>query len=67
MTKILLISIGAVGLAFLVSILLAFPVMLLWNWLVTDIFGLRAISAVESLGLLILSAILFKTSMSSTK
>jgi hypothetical protein len=34
-------------------------VMLLWNWLVPDIFGWTAISFWQALGLLILSKILF--------
>ena len=34
-------------------------VMLLWNWLMPSIFGLREICFAESLGLLVLSKILF--------
>lgn len=34
-------------------------VMHLWNWLMPGIFGLRAITFVEALGLLLLSKILF--------
>ncbi len=42
--------------AFAVSSL---AVMLLWNWLMPTLFGLQAISFVQSLGLLVLSKILF--------
>ena len=35
-------------------------VMLLWNWLMPDLFGLKTVSYWQAWGLLILSAILFK-------
>jgi len=35
-------------------------VMLLWNWLMPEIFGLKALSYWQAWGLLILSSILFK-------
>ena len=34
-------------------------IMLLWNWLIPDLFGLREITFFESLGLLLLSKIFF--------
>jgi len=52
------------GLKFLLFVLLAatvftFVVMWLWNWLMPAIFGLHAITFWQSLGLLVLSKILF--------
>jgi hypothetical protein len=39
--------------------LISFATMHLWNWLMPAVFGLRTISWVQSLGLLVLSKILF--------
>ena len=54
----------AIGIAFVIAFLLfillgGFIVQWLWNWLLPDIFGLRAITWWEALGLLALSRILF--------
>jgi len=43
-------------------VLLALPTMLLWNWLMPEIFGLTKIGFWESLGLLFLTSFLFKGS-----
>lgn len=55
------IAIGiALFLAFVIFIVIgSLVVQLLWNWLVPDIFGLRRVTWLESLGLLTLSRILF--------
>lgn len=39
----------------------AWPVQLLWNWLMTDLFGLRHINFWEAWGLMILGGLLFKS------
>ncbi len=49
--------IAAVALAFLFGLF----VMLLWNWLMPDIFGLRRIGYWQAWGLVLLSHILFKS------
>lgn len=51
----------------LYALLAALPVMWLWNWLVTDLFGLQTINFWQSLGLLVLCGSLFKSSSSSSK
>jgi len=52
----------------LYAVLTAYPVMLLWNWVVPEIFGLPEIGFWQALGLQALSAFLFKnTSNSSSK
>lgn len=51
----------------ILALLLALPTAWLWNWLVTSIFGLREITFLEALGLNVLSAILLKQSISSSK
>ena len=51
-----LMGIGGLALAFLFG----WVVMLLWNWLMPEIFGLKQISYWQGWGLLILSSLLFK-------
>jgi len=43
------------------TFLFGLVVMLLWNWLMPDIFGLRTITYWQGWGLLLLSHILFKS------
>ena len=50
-------GVGVVALAFL----LGWVVMLLWNWLIPDIFGLNAITYWQAWGLFLLTSILFKS------
>jgi hypothetical protein len=49
-----------------VGVLIAIPVMLLWNALMPDIFGLPTIGFWQALGLSILSSLLFKSSSTSS-
>ena len=44
----------AAGLAFLASVLIAYPVKWLWNWLLPEIFGWKEISALQAWGLVFL-------------
>jgi predicted benzoate:H+ symporter BenE len=53
----------AVGLA--LSLVIAYPLMLLWNGLIPAIFGLKTITFWEAFGLYLLCGILFKNSSSS--
>ena len=48
----------------LFSLALAWPVKLLWNWLMPTIFSLPAISFWQSAGLMLLVSILFRWSIS---
>ena len=43
------------------------PVMLLWNTVVTDVFGLKHIGYLESCGLFLLARILFTTTSKNKK
>ena len=45
---------GALAVGFLASLVMAWPVKWLWNWLCPDIFGLPEISAVQAWGLVFL-------------
>ena len=47
-----------------VSLLLAWPVKLLWNWLMPVIFGLPLITFWQAAGLMLLISILFRWSVS---
>jgi hypothetical protein len=49
------------------ALLAALPVMLLWNWLFPELFGLQVINFWQALGLLVLCGALFKSSSSSSK
>lgn len=43
-------------------LLTSLPVMILWNWLMPKIFGLITINLWESMGLILLVSLLFKSS-----
>jgi hypothetical protein len=61
--KTLAIFSAALAIAFLAALVLSIPTMLLWDWLMPDIFGLKEITLFQSLGLNMLTAILFKTTI----
>ena len=46
---------------FVAAALMSLPVMLLWDWLMPGIFGLRTITWCEAWGLLFLCGLLFKS------
>ena len=50
-----------------IAAILSFPLMVLWNWLMPLIFGLKTITWIQAWGLMVLSAILFKNNSVSTK
>jgi membrane protein required for beta-lactamase induction len=49
------------GMVAIVIVLLGYPLMLLWNWLMPIIFGLPEITFWQAIGLNILSTVLFKS------
>jgi hypothetical protein len=53
------------GVVLIMSILFALPTMLLWNYVMPDLFGLKEIDFWESMCLLLLCGFLFKSSSSS--
>lgn len=57
--------IGVLVIAFLLDLLLAWPFMLLWNWLMPMIFGLTTLTFWQSFGLMLLASFLFKSSGTS--
>ena len=52
-----------IGLLLLSAIILAFPTMLLWNWLMPNIFGVTEITLYQAMGINFLSNILFKSNV----
>jgi uncharacterized RDD family membrane protein YckC len=64
--KIGLVAIEA-GVDFAITALTSYPLMLLWNWLMPLIFGLKTITFLEALGLSLMFMILFKPSSSTSK
>jgi hypothetical protein len=63
-TAVVVAFIGAVFIA-VIGVVVAYPLMLLWNWLVPAIFGLKTITFFEALGLYLLCGIVFKSPSSS--
>ena len=56
-------AIGAfIGMIAITIVLLGYPIMLLWNWLMPSIFGLPEITFWQAIGINILSTILFRSS-----
>jgi hypothetical protein len=55
------------GLIAIIIVLLGYPVMLLWNWLMPEIFGLSEITFWQAIGLNILCTILFRPSINIKK
>ncbi len=56
-----IISLFLVGLLVILALVLlaSFPTMLLWNWLMPEIFGLPEIGFLQALGLMVLSTFFF--------
>jgi hypothetical protein len=52
-----------VGLLFLSAVILAFPTMFLWNWLMPEIFGVVKIDLYQAMGINFLTHILFKSNV----
>ena len=48
------------GLLAILIVLLGYPVMLLWNWLIPEIFGLSEITFWQAIGINVLCTILFR-------
>lgn len=57
--------VGAVAILFGIALFLAVPTMLLWDWLMPTLFGLKEITLLQAWGVNFLSGILFKNNTSS--
>ena len=56
---------GGIGLALLLSLIIALPVMWLWNYLMPNLFALPVISLWQAFAMALLTSVLFKSSSSS--
>lgn len=65
--KIIAAVIGIIGLVILVALLLALPVMWLWNDLMPHLFGFKELTLWEAFELSLLSGCLFSSKSSSSK
>jgi len=54
-------TMGVILVILIFSLLVAIPTLLLWNWLMPMLFGLKELTLLQALGLNVLSSILFKT------
>jgi hypothetical protein len=54
------IILGIIGILILAVVLLGYPTMLLWNWLMPDLFSLPYITFWQACGINLLASILFK-------
>lgn len=60
-----IVIVGTILIGCVLALLLGFPFMWLWNWLMPELFGLKTISFWQSVGLLLLSHFIFQSSSSS--
>ena len=58
---------AAILVVILIAVILGFPLMWLWNWLMPGIFNLPEITFWQALGLNALSTILFKQNINTKK
>ena len=52
------VALAAILIAGVLSVIMAFPVKWLWNWLLPEIFGLKEISALQAWGLVFLLSLM---------
>lgn len=67
MKETIFVILGVITLIFILSLVMAIPVMYLWNWLIPDIFSLRELTYWESWGILILTGFLFRNINTNSK
>lgn len=60
-TEFVVTVIGVIGLVAIIGLLVSLPVWLLWNWLMPVIFGVKTISWLQALGLIMLCQLLFSS------
>ena len=57
----------AIMILLLIAVLFAIPTLLLWNWLMPLLFGLKTITLFQAWGVNLLASILFKSNYKSVK
>jgi len=59
--------IGVIGSICMILLILGYPLMWLWNWLMPIVFGLPEITFWQAIGLNLISTILFKSTTIKNK
>jgi hypothetical protein len=57
--------IAVLATVFILTLVLSIPTMLLWDWLMPELFALKQITLFQAWGINFLSAILFKTTVNT--
>jgi hypothetical protein len=57
----------AIGTLFLMSLVATFPTLWLWNWLMPELFGVKAVTFWQALGINLLAGLLLKPATGSSK
>jgi len=52
--------------AIIVALIMGYPIMWLWNFLMPDIFGLPPITILQAIALLVFFSLLFKASLTNS-
>jgi hypothetical protein len=60
MKEVIIKALTGLGVLALVAVLFALPVLLLWNWVMPDVFGVETINFWQALGMNLLAGILFR-------
>lgn len=58
--------VAVIVIAFVLSVILALPIMWLWDWLMPAIFGLKEITLMQAWGLSLLCSLLFKNNTTTS-
>jgi hypothetical protein len=58
---------GGIALLIGLTLLFAVPTMLLWDWLMPELFGLKEITLIQAWGVNFLCGMLFKNNTSNSK
>lgn len=58
---------GGAIIIFIIMLAVTYPTMLLWNWLMPDIFGLKELEFWQTFGLIVLANVFFKSSNINSK
>lgn len=65
--ELVIVVLGVITLFVVVALLVGFPVMWLWNWLMPVIFGFPTINFWQAVGLNLLSSCLIRSTSNSSK
>lgn len=55
-----MVFITGIAIIIILSVVMAFPTMWLWNWLMPELFAIKTINILQAIGINVLSGVLFK-------